>query len=72
MAHDPIRSAAGRLNQLQQLLTLKNCVIASIEDVDVGAQAASSFSCGMCLLLLIVVLGNDERDREIQFFHRKP
>ena len=47
---------SGTLNELQQLLALRQAVIVGVNNFQVDAQTASRLLRGCCLFLLVVVI----------------
>ena len=57
------------MNHIQQLLTLRNCIIACVEDLYVNTEAASNIARYRRVQLLITILLHDEGDEKLEFFH---
>src|SRR5271170_5841371 len=70
LEHDGIGTRGRRsLDVVQQLLTLRYCVIVGMDDLEIHTQAPRSFLRRSRLFLLIVVVVVCEGDQETEFLH---
>ena len=68
--HDGVGTRHPRiLNVMQQLLALRQSIIAGVNDLNVHTKTPCRFFCRRCLFLLIIVIVISERNHKGESFH---